>query len=573
MSAVAQSALYQEQVRQATPRNAIDRALEELVESKPRLTAGSLVERIRLAEACAAGVMRVCDRWIAAACAAKGLPRSAPPEGEELAAGPMATLRYLRMLVATLHDVEQTGKPRLPGAVATLANGQLSVQVFPARGLFDSILFQGFRADVWMRPGVTRDNLRDHMATRLRDGEKSAGAALVLGAGNVASIAPTDAFSRIFQEGKVVLLKMNPVNEYLGPIFTDAFAPLIDSGYLRIVYGGADTGAYCVDHELVDEAHITGSIFSHEAIVWGPPGEERERRKAEAAPRLQKGITSELGNVTPWIVVPARYSDKELAFQAENVAAMIVNNASFNCIAVKMIVTSRSWPQRAQFLDKLSGVLAKVPPRKAYYPGAAERFRRFAGVEAGEAPAGSLPWTLRRDVDPDRDAVLFDEESFVCVAGETALDCSNTAEFLDAAPRFVNNKLWGNLGAGVMVRHSDRHGEHAARFQAFLQQLRYGTIGVNQWPAIGYALMCTPWGGFPEGTLADPRSGIGWVHNTFLLDDAERTVVEGPLCQWPKPFWFPTHRTAHVLARKTLDLYDRPSLWKLPGLMLPALRG
>ena len=47
---------------------------------------------------------------------------------------------------------------------------------------------------------------------------------LVLGAGNVSSIPATDTISKVFQEGQVVLLKMNPVNEYLGPIFERLFA-------------------------------------------------------------------------------------------------------------------------------------------------------------------------------------------------------------------------------------------------------------------------------------------------------------------------------------------------------------
>ena len=93
--------------------------------------------------------------------------------------------------------------------------------------------------------------------------------------------------------------------------------------------------------ELFDAVHVTGSADTHDAIVWGPQGEERRRRLAENDPLLTKPITSELGNVTPWIVVPGEYSERELQFQAENVAAMIANNASFNCIAAKMIVPSR----------------------------------------------------------------------------------------------------------------------------------------------------------------------------------------------------------------------------------------
>jgi acyl-CoA reductase-like NAD-dependent aldehyde dehydrogenase len=441
--------------------------------------------------------------------------------------------------------------------------------------MYDSILFQGFRADVWMQPGVTRGNLDDHLARAYQpDAPARDGIALVLGAGNVSSIAPTDAFSKLFQEGKVVLLKMNPVNEYLGPIFERAFAPLVQEGYLRIIYGGADVGSYALSHELVDEVHITGSVFSHETIVWGPPGPDRERRKAEGKAALEKQITSELGNVTPWIVVPGPYSERELDFQAENVAAMIVNNASFNCIATKMIVTGREWPQRQQFLDKIEAVLSRVPRRTAYYPGALERYRRFVGRDPEAGPPGTLPWTLVRDVNPHDAPHFFDEESFVCVCAETALDAATPEEFLQRVPDFVNDRLWGNLGAGLMVHTSVRGASGGdERLQDCIARLRFGTIGVNHWPAIGYALMCTPWGGFPEGSLSDPHSGLGWVHNTYMLDGVQKTVLSGPLTMWPKPLWFPTHKTAHILARKTLALYHRPAWWKIPGLLVPALRG
>ena len=96
-------------------------------------------------------------------------------------------------------------------------------------------------------------------------------------------------------------------------------------------------------------------------------------------PILKKPITSELGNVTPWVIVPGRYTEAQLRSQAENVIASITNNASFNCIATRMLITCRSWPQRDHFLDLVERILATVPSRYAYYPGAIERYERFSG--------------------------------------------------------------------------------------------------------------------------------------------------------------------------------------------------
>ena len=47
-----------------------------------------------------------------------------------------------------------------------------------------------------------------------------------------------DVLYKLYAEGEVCILKMNPVNEYIGPIIEKAFKPLIDEGFLAIVYGG-----------------------------------------------------------------------------------------------------------------------------------------------------------------------------------------------------------------------------------------------------------------------------------------------------------------------------------------------
>ena len=73
--------------------------------------------------------------------------------------------------------------------------------------------------------------------------------------------------------------------------------------------------------------------------------------------------------------------------------------------------------------------------------------------------------------------------------------------------------------------------------------------------------------------LADVQSGIGFVHNTCLLDRPQKTILRAPLAMFPKPSWFSTHRRPEALAWKLCDLYCQPSIWKLPGLFNQALRG
>jgi acyl-CoA reductase-like NAD-dependent aldehyde dehydrogenase len=565
-----------EAISRASSRDEIDRALAELRSAMSAWAEMPLAERIQVAQACLDGVAGEARAWVMAACRAKGIAVDSPLAAEEIGNGPLATARYLRLLIGTLESLHRDNAVRLPCAPDLGPGGQLRIPALPCKGTFDGLLFRGFRAHVWMRPHISKENLSDHAARQYRQ-QRRAGVSLVLGAGNVSSIAPTDAFYKLFHEGRVVLLKMNPVNEYLGEVFERALRPLIDGGFLRIIFGGADAGAYAAHHSGVDDVHITGSIHTHKAIVWGAQPDQRAQRKTANNPVLKKPITSELGNVTPWIIVPGPYSERELDFQAENLAASIVNNASFNCIASKLIVTQRGWPDREKFLQKVEAVLERIPRRKAYYPGAYERFCRFAPDV--DAPATferdeRLPWTIVRDVSPDNDPQFFRQESFVCVAAETALAADSAEDFLDAIPDFCNERLWGTLAATIVVHPKFRRAVgNEARLQRAIGRLRYGTVAINHWSALGYAIMSAPWGGYPGGTLADPQSGIGWVHNTFMLDGVEKTVVEGPLTVWPKPLWFPTNRTADRVAWQVMKLYHRPSIWKLPRLFWTALGG
>ena len=293
----------------------IDRAVDALSKGHSRLQQASCAELIRLAEECIEGTVATARDWVDTASRYKGVGPTSPLWAEDIMTGPVATIRQLRLVIQSLREIAATGKPQLAKPPTTGSDGRVRVPVFPAKGLFDAITFQGFKVDAWMKTGVTEESLvvcPDGVPGRWKAGNPRI--CLVLGAGNVSSIPTTDAFTKLFQEGRTVLLKMNPVNESLGPIFERAYAPLINAGYLRIIYGGAEVGAAAVADERVDEVHITGSIHSHDAIV----GARRDRNASggmrEHDPVLRKPITSELGNVTPWIIVPGRLFGKTAQF-------------------------------------------------------------------------------------------------------------------------------------------------------------------------------------------------------------------------------------------------------------------
>ena len=408
------------------------------------------------------------------------------------------------------------------------------------------------------------------------DADREGGVALVLGAGNVASIGPMDVLYKLFVENRVVVLKMNPVNDYLGPFVERAFAPLVAEGFLRVVYGGAGEGHHLAHHALVDEIHLTGSDTVHDAIVWGATPDEQAHNRRNGTPLLRKRLTSELGCVTPVIVVPGDWSPRELAFQAENVATMVALNASCNCNAAKTILTWRGWPQRRAFLDAVAGALAALPARKAYYPGSAARYDLFLGahpeaVKLGPAGPGALPWTTIFDVDPAATGdPVFTREAWCPILAESPLEAEDAVDFLDQAVRFSNEHLWGTLSCAV-IAHPGTQARLGDRFTRALADLRYGTIGVNHWAALSFVLAVAPWGAFPGHTLDAIGSGIGVVHNTLMFERPQKSVLHGPFVVKPKPAWFVGHRSSHRVARRLVAFEAHPSLWRIPAIAAAAV--
>jgi hypothetical protein len=531
----------------------------------------SVAARIQLCRHCIDTVYENALDWAERAAIAKGLPATSSIRAEDLLSGPAVVARQLQLTIQTLTDIQTQGCPRLTGRPVRLSNNQLSVPVFPTKGFYDSLTFMGIRGSVRLQRGVDLGEIHGTLA-RVAADEELAGVTGILGAGNVSSIPATDSLNKIMFERRCVLLKMNPVNAYLAPVFERALAPLIRAGLLRILTGGSDVGSEMIHHDLVDDVHITGSAATHEVIVWGGDAAERCRRKQDNDPVLKKSVTSELGNVTPWVIVPGDYKESQLQSQAQHVAASITNNSSFNCLATKVIVTWKNWPQRGHFLDLLQRYLSVTPARPGYYPGATERFERFAGFAAPADSDGCLPWTLLTAQSIDERPDLFQEESFVCVCAETQLDATSPAQFLQVATDFVNDRMTGTLCASVSIPPRFRSQQPDA-VERCLTDLRYGSVCINQWSGLAYGLVSPPWGAYPGATPDNVQSGIGNVHNTYLLDRVKKTVLEGPLVNFPRPVWFPSHSRSVDVATRLVQLYHRPSMFRLPGLFSAALMG
>lgn len=502
--------------------------------------------------------------WVQRGVRAKGLAENSNGIGQEWLTGPVIIMRLLRLFKNAL---KQKGTPKVPNK----QTHSHRILVLP-ENKYESWLWRYFKAEVWLRKkfAVTQGEL-------YRIPKKHPPAvSLILGAGNVSSITISDVLHKLFLEGQVCFIKLSPVNDYLLDSFNRVFASLIADGYVFFTRGDGNLGAWLCHHPAVDEIHITGSHHTHDAIVWGDPKlPQTVERKKNNAPLLNKPITSELGCVTPAILVPGDWTQKELQYHVTQIASAIENNASFNCNAVKVLVTSRHWPQRELFLNLLRAELKKMPPRLAYYPGAQERYQKFLTSYAqcevlGEEKKGCIPWTLIPNIPPHKEEYALNNEAFCGVLAEVALDAADTPTFLNQAVSLCNEHIWGTLSCSLIIDPRTQK-KFQSELDRSLESLRYGAIGVNCWAGISYALGSTTWGAYPGHTLQDIQSGIGQVHNTFLFDHPEKSILYAPFRAQPTPVWFYTNPKTERVAKNLFAFEYEPSFTNFLKVMTAAL--
>jgi acyl-CoA reductase-like NAD-dependent aldehyde dehydrogenase len=563
----------------------VDQALQDLTEGEKAWAKTSLADRLRLLADTRQRVIDNAHQWVqAAAFQIKKLDPESPLVGEEWISGPYAVAGAIASLIASLEQLQAGQSPLQDAEFGVTPGGRTTVSVLPLN-IFDKLLLSGFSAELWLQPGVDKAEALRTAGLAQRDPSRTQGVGAVLGAGNITSIAPLDTLYELFANNRVVALKLNPITDPLLPVFTQVLQPFIAIGAVRILTGGADVGTYLVHHQLVDHVHMTGSSVTHDAIVFGT-GEEGAQRKAANQPVLDKAITSELGGVSPTIVVPGQWSSSDIEFQTRHIATQRLHNNGYNCIASQVVVLSKAWPQRQEFLAALRKAVDEAPSRPAYYPGSDDR---VAGAQQSYPDAERLGQNGARAlvVDPEDRTALLRTEYFGPVLGVIELDVANDpdgARFLQEAARVANDEFVGTLGVNVLA-HPDTIKALGSHFDTLVEDLRYGTVAINAWTGVGYLTPSATWGAFPGHVLNDIQSGIGVVHNGFLVEKPERTVVRGPFRpfprsfahgEWalsPKPPWFVSNATAAGTGELLVDFAGKPSLLKVPRIFISALRG
>ena len=91
----------------------------------------------------------------------------------------------------------------------------------------------------------------------------------------------------------------------------------------------------------------------------------------------------------------------------------------------------------------------------------------------------------------------------------------DAAAFLDNAVRAANEDFAGTLGVNLIADPRTIAALGPALDNA-IAALRYGTVAVNAWTAVGFLTPRATWGAFEGHTVAEVGSGIGYVLTTDI---------------------------------------------------------
>ena len=475
--------------------------------------------------------------WATLSSEKKGI-LSKSKEGEEWIGGPFACIFAIQYFIETIQNKDDLDKSKYDDT-------DKSYKVFPTKNI-EKLLFPYLEGEIRFAKNLNFNQINEYRGFANRFEKIEPKITLVLGAGNVSSIPVLDALFHMIAYKSVIYLKLNPVNDYLLPIFTQVFDPFITRGFMIITQGDMQASKYLTQHDAFQQIHLTGSNYTYENIVYGKVLSDKER-SLKTYPKInKKPITSELGNVTPIIVHPGNWSRSEIRHQAKKIVTAKLNNSGFNCIAAQVIVLPKDWRHTQKLKNDIKHYLKKVGDTTSYYPGSSENLNELIETNNYEQINNltcSTPFLL---ADLDLEKEYGNKEVWSTALYFKELSFSSYEDFAVKAIDYVNNELWGNLGVTVLIKNFKK-GTNKLILKNYVDDLKYGTVAINEWSALGFVIPSLPWGGYPGNRDNDIQSGQGYVHNSNLFESPQKGIVYSKFRISPliDPPWFITNRNAH----------------------------
>jgi len=518
----------------------IDRFITTLRTKSKEFNSISNVQLASMLEETISNIKEVSFFWATICSDNKGTTKT-PAEGEEWLGGPFASVLATQYYIKSLTNDDDLKEKKYNSE-------ENSYKVFP-NNFTERITFPFIDAKVIFNKSMSFDDINKYRGFSKRyDIDPSI--TLVLGAGNFSSIPYLDVLYHLITRKSVILLKLNPVNEYLKPVFEKVFQNFIERGYIIVTTGNIDESKYMATHPGINHIHLTGSDKTFEDIVYGRELTDKERKTKSLSKINNKPISSELGNVTPIIIHPGKWSTSDIKYQARKIVTAKLNNNGFNCIAAQVVVLPDGWGQTDTLIKFVKHYMSKAKERKAYYPESIERLEKLEkdkGYERVNALSCVTPHLTREikayskfEVDEVWSSTIYFKK----------IEYTSVEDFADKAIDYCNDELWGNLGVSVIIKDHDRKfNKHITNL--YIDKLNYGTVAINEWAAIGYIIPQLPWGGFPGNRDNDIQSGQSVVHNSMLFESPLKGVVNTKfrISRIIDPPWFVTNKKARRLFR------------------------
>ena len=183
-----------------------------------------------------------------------------------------------------------------------------------------------------------------------------------------------------------------------------------------------------------------------------------------------------------------------------------------------------------------------------------------------------IPWTILHDVPAKKDEYALTQEAFCGVIAFTEVDSVGIDEYMDKTLQLCNDDIWGSLSINILISPQSE-GVLGKRFDDFIEKLEYGGIAINCWSGVIYGLCTTSWGAFPKHDVTDIQSGSGVVHNTYLLENVQKSVVRAPFVLSPTPAWFYDNKNLVGLGKRLLAFEAKTSTLNFIRLLAQAVRG
>ena len=518
----------------------IDRFITTLRTKSKEFNSISNVQLASMLEETISNIKEVAFFWATICSDNKGTTKT-PAEGEEWLGGPFASVLATQYYIKSLTNDDDLVEKKYNSE-------ENSYKVFP-NSFTERITFPFIDAKVIFNKSMSFEDINKYRGFSKRyDIDPSI--TLVLGAGNFSSIPYLDVLYHLITRKSVILLKLNPVNEYLKPVFEKVFQSFIERGYIIVTTGNIDESKYMANHPGINNIHLTGSDKTFEDIVYGRELTEKERKSKSLSKINNKPITSELGNVTPIIIHPGKWSTSDIKYQARKIVTAKLNNNGFNCIAAQVVVLPDGWGQTETLIKFVKHYMSKAKERKAYYPESIERLEKLEkdkGYERVNALSCVTPHLTREikayskfEIDEVWSSTIYFKK----------IEYTSIEDFANKAIDYCNDELWGNLGVSVIIKDHDRKfNKHITNL--YIDKLNYGTVAINEWAAIGYIIPQLPWGGFPGNRDNDIQSGQSVVHNSMLFESPLKGVVNTKfrISRIIDPPWFVTNKKARRLFR------------------------